>query len=226
MKYSCFLLLMFYFFQVTVTAQPRLEVVGGTDLRMGRMYTGQVSVKRITLKNRGNDTLLIGKIETSCGCTVPHILAHRIAPNDSTTMTVQFNSQFYEGPVKKELYISSNAQPTSRLELDVRADVSELINVSSQLLKFGRVKLGSVVAETVVVANMISDTVRLLPVKSSDPQITVKLLNRTLVPDAATRLVATLRPKQEGHFFVELELKTEAKWQVTYKMGCYAHVIK
>ena len=50
-------------------AQPKIQVVGGTKIDLGSIYRGAVVERKVMLKNIGSDTLVVSRVDPSCGCT-------------------------------------------------------------------------------------------------------------------------------------------------------------
>jgi len=64
--------------------------------------------KEFVIKNMGSEVLSIGRISTSCGCTVAEPGAREIKPGQSTTMKVTLETRRYSGPIERTIAISSN----------------------------------------------------------------------------------------------------------------------
>src|SRR5258706_891882 len=84
-----------------LVAQPRIEVVGGLTRRMSDTYRGEKATSLVTVKNTGNDTLRIANVKASCGCTAAVPSANIIAPQDTASIQVVFNSKGYRGSLTK-----------------------------------------------------------------------------------------------------------------------------
>jgi hypothetical protein len=64
--------------------------------------------KEFVIKNTGTADLTIGRISTSCGCTVAEPAEKVIKPGKSTTMKVTLETRRYSGSVERTVAISSN----------------------------------------------------------------------------------------------------------------------
>src|SRR5512135_672795 len=78
-------------------AQPVLKVGEGTSLDFGTIYRGEQFERKLTLKNTGTDTLLLGNVEASCGCTGTMLSSNRLAPGESGSLLIKFNSKNFSG---------------------------------------------------------------------------------------------------------------------------------
>ena len=108
---------------------------GGPEIAMdkeihdyGTIKKGANGVSEFTIKNDGNEPLIISKAKGSCGCTVPDWPKEPIMPGESAVMTVRYDTKRV-GPINKSVTITSNAsnEPTKvvRIKGKVLADSGE-----------------------------------------------------------------------------------------------------
>lgn len=99
------------------------KVVANTDLKtavriidtvynFGKVKDGAKVVYNFRFENTGKNPLVISAASASCGCTVPEKPEHPIAPGDVATIKVVFDSKGRVGPVHKEVFVTSNAEPS------------------------------------------------------------------------------------------------------------------
>jgi hypothetical protein len=72
--------------------------------------------------NSGDGPLIIGSATTSCGCTVPKFSNKPVAPGESGTLEVVFDSSHREGKQTKTISVRSNAEPQV-VVLRITADI-------------------------------------------------------------------------------------------------------
>ena len=126
LKYSLFLL--FAFFQLTVLAQtkgPALEIKEDY-YDFGDIKQGAVVEHVFQFTNTGDSTLLLQKVYSTCGCTIPSYPKEGIAPGQSSQITVKFNSEGKMGLNNKIITIMSNAK---NVAVDVPKRLSIRVNV-------------------------------------------------------------------------------------------------
>lgn len=80
-----------------------------TKLDLGKMKEGESKKMNFTIKNTGDNPLMIGNVQTSCGCTAPYFDKNPIAPGDSSIITLEFNSAGKPGKVTKSALVTVNA---------------------------------------------------------------------------------------------------------------------
>lgn len=62
-------------------------------------------------RNAGNEPLVISKVRTSCGCTVPEYSEVPIAPGDTGSVKITFNPAGRPGKFSKPIYVHTNTTP-------------------------------------------------------------------------------------------------------------------
>ncbi len=81
-----------------------------------------------TVTNKGEETLEIGDITTSCSCTSATIANSSIKPGGSTTLTVVFDPDFHEEPLdvfKRTVFIPTNDPRNPEAEVSITVDIAE-----------------------------------------------------------------------------------------------------
>ena len=81
----------------------------------GKINEGAVIKHVFTLENRGKADLVIKGAVGSCGCTVAHYEEKPIAPGKSTPIEVVFNSSGKKGTQVKNVTLTSNATPPTKI---------------------------------------------------------------------------------------------------------------
>lgn len=92
-------------------AQPVIKLVQQRhDFGTIEEEAGKVT-HRFNFVNAGNDTLLINKVRTSCGCTKPVYPDTPIAPGDSSYIEITFDPTNRVGNFSKPIYVFANTTP-------------------------------------------------------------------------------------------------------------------
>ncbi len=89
------------------------------EYNFGRVLKGDTVKTTFVLKNEGKNSLIIRKIQPSCGCTASKVDKMEIAAGESATITVEFNTLGREGEDLKTLTIITNdpTHPVSKIYL-------------------------------------------------------------------------------------------------------------
>jgi Protein of unknown function (DUF1573) len=78
----------------------------------GQINQGEKVLYSFKFTNTGAAPLIISRAYGSCGCTVPKYPKEPIAPGESSTIDVSFDSEGKKGIVKKKVTILSNGNPS------------------------------------------------------------------------------------------------------------------
>ncbi len=95
--------------------------------------------------NIGSGKLIISKVQSTCGCTVPDLKKLEYAPGETGIVTVTYQSSAYGGAVEKHLYILSNDSTNPRAEITIKGTVElTVVSVPSRLqLAFNKDNAGA-----------------------------------------------------------------------------------
>ncbi len=78
------------------------------EIDMGSFEATEIREGSVTIRNDGDSPLLILKVTSDCGCTVPSYPEEEILPGDTASIKVRFNGKGREpGIFKKVVRISS-----------------------------------------------------------------------------------------------------------------------
>ena len=93
---------------------------GGAEIKFdmevwefGEINEGDVIDTVFTFKNIGTDPLIISNAKAGCGCTVPQWPKEPIAPGESGTIAVKFNSKGKPGQQNKPVTLTMNTTPNT-----------------------------------------------------------------------------------------------------------------
>ena len=101
------ILIAFVAFVQQVNAQAKMEFVAET-VDYGDIEKGSDGLRVFEFTNVGNEPLIISKVKSSCGCTVPKKPDGPIAPGESSTIEVKYDTKRV-GPIRKTVTVYSNA---------------------------------------------------------------------------------------------------------------------
>lgn len=89
----------------------------------GQVEQGKVLQHTFILKNESGKVLNIKGTNTSCGCTVSKLDKKILAPGESTTIDVRFNSKGYSGPVQQFIYVNTDSLDNPVIKYTIKANV-------------------------------------------------------------------------------------------------------
>lgn len=101
---------------------PRIAVEP-TVFDFGKALQEKTLEKEFTVRNLGNEDLVIESVSTTCGCTVAEGYSKVIKPGSSTPLRVKLQTRTTFGRLSRSVLIKSNDPSGRPLELKVEATV-------------------------------------------------------------------------------------------------------
>lgn len=113
------------------STDPENEVANGPQITFeesahdfGDIFQGDRVTHTFTYENTGNEPLIISDVRTTCGCTATNWNREPLAPGETASITVNFNSAGKSGVQNKVVTILSNA-----------VNSSERVKITTNILK-------------------------------------------------------------------------------------------
>lgn len=198
----------FFAVAVSVFAQPKLEIVGGTTHDWGTVSIKKSPLKAdIVLKNTGSEKLTLNDPKPSCGCTTAPLEKKELNPGESTTMHITLNVS-HEGPVTKSVTVTSNDPKNPTVPLYLKANVFSALTVSPTYLAFNDLQVGKKVTSKVVVKNSSDKSITLSDFSATNG---LKLrVGKSIVIKAGgeAEIEAEVTPDKVGYFNSTISMKT------------------
>lgn len=112
--------ILLFFIGVTVNAQANIAFESNVH-DYGKITQGSDGLCTFTFTNTGDKDLVITNVDSSCGCTIPSKPKEPIAPGETGTIKVKYNTSIV-GPIRKIVTVYSNAKekPTYTLRIKGR----------------------------------------------------------------------------------------------------------
>ncbi|PCJ67257.1 MAG: hypothetical protein COA58_02765 [Bacteroidetes bacterium] len=101
---------------------PKL-ILDKTEINMGSMGSGEKKTKSINISNAGKSNLEILRIDTDCSCALLSPEKNTIAPGETITVAVKFDSLYKKGSQNKRIMIYTNDPVNPTKSVFVRAEV-------------------------------------------------------------------------------------------------------
>lgn len=101
---------------------PRISVQL-IEHNFGDIIQGQVAAHSFKLSNVGGDILKINEVRPTCGCTAAQPEKKELAPGESTTIKVEFNSAGRLGYQEKYILVKSNDPQNAELRLVLKGNI-------------------------------------------------------------------------------------------------------
>lgn len=81
----------------------------------GDIFEGEIVSHNFSIKNIGDEKLIILSAKGSCGCTVPEWPKEPISPNQKAFIKVTFNSSGRQGKQRKTVVLKTNSIPNIKV---------------------------------------------------------------------------------------------------------------
>lgn len=98
-------------------------VFAKTSHNFGKVKQGDVLTYEFAFKNTGSDTLVVERLDTSCGCAAALVSANEIKPGGEGKIKVTVDTHGYSGKFTRYIFFSSNDGNEKRRELSVTMDI-------------------------------------------------------------------------------------------------------
>ncbi len=205
-------------------AQPKIEVVGGTQIDFGDAYSGTKADRMVDVKNIGSDTLKISEVKAQCGCTAAMMSSTSLAPGQAGKLSISFNTQNYSGHVTKQVYITSNDSGSPKTTISFNVNVVTILDLNPKFLSFDNSKLDTTYTKVITITNTSKEAVTILSVDNTDESLRISLMKMKLMPGETTQLQAVYHPGKSGTFNGSFDIVTDHKAQPKYNVKWYSWV--
>jgi hypothetical protein len=113
---------LFFAINLGLKAQDNGPIIDFTAVVVdyGDIAKGSDGIREFT--NTGTEPLIISKVYSSCGCTIPKKPEAPIAPGEKGEIQVKYDTNRV-GPIRKTITVNSNATDTPIVSLKIKGTV-------------------------------------------------------------------------------------------------------
>lgn len=158
----------------------------------GTVDQGTESVKVFIYRNKGNQTLRISDVTSTCGCTVAQPEPKVLAPGAMGRLRVSFKSGSFSGPINKSITVRSNDPSVPALALGVRANVRTLFALDEKVVKLGEIERGKGALREVTIKPLTSELFQIQRVMPTHPELRGEVLPAGKNGDRAMHLLVSM----------------------------------
>jgi hypothetical protein len=187
--------------------QPKFQLVGPERFDIGKVPNFVPHKHSLTIKNTGNDTLILRDLSTSCGCTATLLSTDHIPPGDSGILTFTFDAKRFDGIVEKKISVNTNDTSRKHVEIFFTANVVRIIDIQPEYFFF-RTSVDSVATQILKVQNLSTEPISFTSITPTGKDISVELSPKEIKPGESGDLIAIFTPINAGTTNGNIEIKT------------------
>lgn len=118
----------------------------------GTVINGVVVKHTFKIKNAGTAPLILGAVQTSCGCTAAQPTKTNIAPGEESDIAVTFDTRPDHGAATRMVTVATNDPKHQQLTLTLKGDVKVQVEADPSPLAFSNVKHGTEASKEVLIS--------------------------------------------------------------------------
>ena len=147
-----------------------------SDYDFGQIYKGQKVEHIYKFENRGEDTLKIEKVKTSCGCTVARLTVDTILPGETGEIKVAFSSGSISGNINKSITVASNDPETPKYRLTISGEIIKELIINPEHIDFGSISVGKKTSKIITIKSQTGPDFKIKKMIPSKPFIDAKIV--------------------------------------------------
>ncbi|SRR5579875_298011 len=189
------------------TAGPQPHIAApAPSYDFGTVLEGTPVKHEFTIRNTGQADLIIGHVQTSCGCTVAQSDKKRLAPGEETQLPVTFDTRHERGHASRRIDVYTNDPQTPDLALEIQGVVRRESEATPDEVVFDAVRKETEQSREVAITYNGKDrNFKITKVSNSNPNIAV-----TQEPGLKLR-VALRKTMPPGPFQDTIEVATTGR---------------
>lgn len=168
-------------------AAPEISI-DQPGFNFGSIPQGKIVEHVFTIRNRGNDPLVIKSVRPSCGCTAVSQSASVIRPGKTGEIKSSFNSTNYDGVIQKTISVDTNDPKRPVSTLILKGTVSPEVIINPKQLSLGRVQINETARATILITNKGSKPLKISSVTSTLPGLVVETARKELNPGESSKV--------------------------------------
>ncbi len=206
-------------------AQAKIVIAGGTSFSIGSIPRGKKVEHDLTIQNPGSDTLVISRVDVSCGCTGSMLAKDHIPPGQSGSLQITFDSKNFRGPIHKTVTVNSNAPGDPAVQITFDGTVIEEVTFTPEFLWFQDVDLGTRVTKTVTIKNEGKSSFRLIGYSTGVAGVNVNLPSGEIQPGDSVVVPVEFVPDKPAPMIADrIIIRTSHPTQPEIPIGFYGNI--
>src|SRR5579875_857351 len=188
-------------------AQPRIEAAQAV-YDFGSVPQGPSIAHSFTIKNVGQADLVIGQVQSTCGCTIAALAKKRLRPGESTQILATFDTRHERGKASRQIDVYSNDPRTPDLILTMQGAITVAAEAVPDEVNFGDLRKGAGATREVAIRRL-RKSGQFSIVKLSNTNSHIAVTRQEGSSDVVARLELTVnRDMPPGPFEDTVEVST------------------
>ncbi len=192
-----FMTMIFSFSSTDVFAAPDLHVES-PNFDFGEIFQGEKIPHVFEFFNKGDETLKVDRVRSSCGCTAVLVSEKAIPPGGKGELKANFDSARFQGAISKTIYLYSNDPVRPTMQFHIKGKVLKTIAVDPTQINFGKVAARKTVRASVVLRNQGLKPLTLGKPHTTAAELSAKMPESKLANGDEVTIELRLTPKP-GH---------------------------
>ena len=100
-----------------------------TMLELGEMPNGEIAERDVKVSNEGREPLVVKSVVTTCGCTTAVLTPMTIAPGETGTLHIAFDSGAHgpdlRGEIMRRVILTTNDPAQPEMFVDLEATITD-----------------------------------------------------------------------------------------------------
>ncbi len=189
------------FMAVNLFAEPSAKV-DQLEYDFGTVKEGKVVEHSFYIKNVGDDTLIIARVHSSCGCTAALASNDEIPPGDSAEIKATFKSKGFAGTIKKKVYVDTNDPSHYRITFTITGYVEPKPapqgELSKTVMEVGTLQIGVIETLHVYLKNVGKKDLTVDGIETTGLDILPPFVPDPISPGDSVRLNFQLKAEKPG----------------------------
>lgn len=245
MKQFLFFILSFLFSASTISAQEKPQIsVDKVTHNFGQIKEEGGAVEHVfVVKNTGKNPLVIDRITTSCGCTLPEWSKEPVPPGGTKDIKIWYDPDGRPGRFTKTISVYSNAEPR-RFVMTIEGDVERRpspaqlrnypysigdLKLLSKTVSYNAIRINDTLGEKIEVKNSGEKNIT-LRFEGLPTYLTAEARPLILRPNEIGEIVFLLNAKGIGkkgryHTSIPLKVQPEGETAVVQPISLSANVV-
>ena len=206
-------------------AQAKIHIAEGTTFSIGSVPRGSVVEHELTIQNPGTDTLIISRVDVSCGCTGSMLAKDHIPPGGNGSLQIMFNSKNFHGPIHKTVTVNSNAPGDPTVQISFEGTVVEEVTFAPEYVWFQNSEVGIRSTKSVTIRNEGKTDFRLTGYSTGITGINLNLPTGDIKPGDSVVVPIEFVPDKPAPVIADrLVIRTSHPTQGELPIGIYGNV--